>query len=255
MGQKVHPNSLRVGVIRDWDTRWYASKKDFAGLLKEDYVVRTFVKKKLYAAGISRIEIERTVTKLTVGIFTAKPGIVIGKSGAGVESLKAELRAMTGRQVSINIYEIFNPDTDAQLIAENVAEQLVRRTSFRRAMKMCVQRAMKNGAKGIKTMVSGRLGGADIARKEQYHEGSIPLQTFRANIEFGFAEADTTYGKIGCKVWINKGEILPGSGMVRTSELLSKEQRPRRRRNDNRGRRNDNRNRNSRPGSRQEGGR
>ncbi len=208
MGQKVHPHGARVGVIKDWDARWYANKKDFAANLEEDYRIRKFLKEKLYAAGISRIEIERAANKITVGLHTGKPGIVIGKGGAGVEQVKKELNKLTGKAVNLNIYEIRRPEVDAQLVAENIAQQLERRISFRRAMKQSLQRAMKAGAKGIKTMVSGRLGGADIARSEGYNEGSIPLQTLRADIQYGFAEANTTYGKIGCKVWIYKGEVL-----------------------------------------------
>ena len=208
MGQKVHPHGARVGVIKDWDARWYANKKDFAANLEEDYRIRTFLKDKLYAAGISRIEIERAANKITVGLHTGKPGIVIGKGGAGVEQVKKDLNKLTGKAVTLNIYEIRRPEVDAQLVAENIAQQLERRISFRRAMKQSLQRAMKAGAKGIKTQVAGRLGGADIARTEGYHEGSIPLQTLRADIQYGFAEAKTTYGRIGCKVWIYKGEIL-----------------------------------------------
>jgi len=223
MGQKVHPNGARVGIVRDWDTRWFAAKKDFADYLAEDYKVRNYVKNELYNSGVARIEIERAANKLTVSIHTAKPGIVIGRGGQGVEELKAKLAAMTGKAVNINIFEVRNPDADAQLIAESIASQLERRISFRRAMKQSIARAMKGGAKGVKTMVSGRLGGAEIARSEKYHEGSIPLQTLRANIEYGFAEAKTTYGRIGCKVWVYKGEVLPGSGMIRPSEEAAKE--------------------------------
>ena len=208
MGQKVHPHGARVGVIKDWDARWYANKKDFAANLEEDYRIRSFLKEKLYAAGISRIEIERAANKITVGLHTGKPGIVIGKGGAGVEAVKKELNNLTGKAVTLNIYEIRRPEVDAQLVAENIASQLERRISFRRAMKQSLQRAMKAGAKGIKTQVAGRLGGADIARTEGYNEGSIPLQTLRADIQYGFAEAKTTYGRIGCKVWIYKGEVL-----------------------------------------------
>ena len=211
MGQKVNPKGLRIGVIRDWDTRWYASKKDFAGNIEADYKLRKMLKDKLFLAGISHIDIERATGKLTVTLFTAKPGVVIGKGGAGVEALKKEIEAFTKMPVSLNIMEIKSPETDAQLVAESIAQQLERRISFRRAMKQSIQRAMKAGAKGIKTAVSGRLGGADIARSEGYHEGSIPLQTLRANIDYGFAEAKTTYGRIGVKVWIYKGQILPKS--------------------------------------------
>ena len=198
-----------MGVIMDWSTRWFADKKDFANNLEADHKLRKMLKEKLNAAGISRIDIERSTGKLTVTLFTAKPGVVIGKGGAGVEALKKELEAFAGCAVALNIMEIKNPETDAQLVAENIAQQLERRISFRRAMKQYIQRAMKGGAKGIKTAVSGRLGGADIARSEGYHEGSIPLQTLRANIDYGFAEAKTTYGRLGVKVWIYKGQILP----------------------------------------------
>lgn len=209
MGQKVNPHGARVGVILDWSTRWFANKKDFADNLEADYKLRKMLKARLYQAGISRIDIERSTGKLTVTLFTAKPGVVIGKGGAGVEALKKEIEAFAKIPVSLNIMEIKNPETDAQLVAENIAQQLERRISFRRAMKQSIQRAMRSGAKGIKTAVSGRLGGADIARSEGYHEGSIPLQTLRANIDYGFAEAKTTYGRIGVKVWIYKGQILP----------------------------------------------
>ena len=210
MGQKVNPHGARVGVIMDWSARWYANKKDFANQLQADYKLRGMLKKKLYNAGISHIDIERSANRLTVDIFTAKPGIVIGRGGAGVEALKKEVEAFSGRAVSLNIMEIKSPDTDAQLVAENIAQQLEKRISFRRAMKQSLQRAMKGGAKGIKTAVAGRLGGTDIARTEGYHEGSIPLQTLRANIDYGFAEAKTTYGRLGVKVWIYKGQVLPG---------------------------------------------
>ncbi len=195
----------------DWSTRWFASKKDFANNLEQDFRLRKMLKEKHNAAGISRIDIERSTGKITVTLFTAKPGVVIGKGGAGVEALKKEIEAFTKLPVSLNIMEIKNPETDAQLVAESIAQQLERRISFRRAMKQSIQRAMKGGAKGIKTGVSGRLGGADIARSEGYHEGSIPLQTLRANIDYGFAEAKTTYGRLGVKVWIYKGQILPKS--------------------------------------------
>jgi small subunit ribosomal protein S3 len=208
LGQKVHPHGLRVGIIKDWDSRWY-SKKEFPDLLLEDYELRKYIKKKLYNSGVSKIEIERAANRARITINTAKPGMVIGKGGSGVEELKKELEKISGRQISINIMEIRNPDIDAQLVAENIASQLERRISFRRALKQAISRAMKSGAKGIKTMVSGRLGGAEIARSEMYHEGTIPLQTLRADIDYGFAEAYTTYGRIGVKVWIYKGEVLP----------------------------------------------
>ncbi len=209
MGQKVHPNGVRVGVIRDWNSKWYANSKDFSEYLVEDYNIRKFVKKKLFASGISKIDIERTAKFVKVNVYTAKPGLVIGKGGNLSESLKTELQKMIGKEVNLNIVEVKNIDTDAQLVAENIAGQLERRISFRRAMKQCMQKAMKAGALGIKTSVSGRLGGADMARTEFYKEGTIPLQTLRADIDYGFYEADTTYGKIGVKVWIYKGEILP----------------------------------------------
>lgn len=208
MGQKVHPHGFRVGVIKDWDARWIAKKSDFADNIVEDDKIRKFLKKELYAAGISKIEIERAAKKVSVNIYTAKPGIVIGKGGTGVETLKAKLTKLTGKTIAVNIIEVKKIDADAQLVAENVATQLEKRISFRRAMKQAMARSMKAGAKGIKLMCSGRLGGAEIARSEQYHEGSIPLQTIRADIDYGFAEANTTYGKIGVKVWIYKGEIL-----------------------------------------------
>jgi small subunit ribosomal protein S3 len=209
LGQKVNPHGARVGIIKDWSTRWYAAKKDFAQYLEDDYRLRTMLKKRLNAAGVSRIDIERNANKITVNLFTAKPGVVIGRGGAGVELLKKEIERFCGKAVSLNILEIKNPEVDAQLVAENIAQQLEKRISFRRAMKQCLGRAMKGGAKGIKTLVAGRLGGADIARSEGYHEGSIPLQTLRANIDYGFAEAATTYGRIGVKVWIYKGQVLP----------------------------------------------
>jgi len=209
MGQKVHPHGARVGVIVPWSARWYSDKKHFADQLEADYKLREMLKKRLFAAGISHIDIERSANKLSVNLFTAKPGVVIGRGGAGVEQLKKDVEKFTGRPVSLNIMEIKSPDTDAQLVAENIAQQLEKRISFRRAMKQSLGRAMKGGAKGIKTQVSGRLGGADIARSEGYHEGSIPLQTLRANIDYGFAEAKTTYGRLGVKVWIYKGQILP----------------------------------------------
>ena len=208
MGQKIHPHGLRVGIIKDWDSKWY-TKKDFADQLLEDYKVRKYIKNKLFTSGVSRIEIERAANRIRITINTAKPGMVIGRGGSGVEELKGEIEKMTGKQVSINVIEIKNPDMDAQLVAENIASQLERRISFRRAMKQAISRALKSGAKGIKTMVSGRLGGAEIARSEMYHEGTIPLQTLRADIDYGFAEAHTTYGRIGVKVWIYKGEVLP----------------------------------------------
>ncbi len=209
MGQKVNPHGFRVGVIKDWDTRWFANGKAFADNLISDYEIRKFLKKKLYAAGIAKIEIERAAGKITVNIHTAKPGVVIGRGGAGVEALKKELNKVAGTACNINIIEVKRAETNAQLVAENVAQQLERRISFRRAMKQCIGRSMKAGAKGIKITCGGRLGGAEIARSESYHEGSIPLQTLRADIDYGFAEAHTTYGRIGVKVWIYKGQVLP----------------------------------------------
>ena len=209
MGQKMDPNGLRVGVIKDWNSKWYADKKNFSEYLVEDHKIRKYVKKKLYVAGISKIEIERTAKFVKVNVYTAKPGLVIGKGGNLAEELKAELEKMISKTVNLNIVEVKNIDVDAQLVAENIAGQLERRISFRRAMKQCMQKTMKAGALGIKTSVSGRLGGADMARTEFYKEGTIPLQTLRADIDYGFAEADTTYGKIGVKVWIYKGEVLP----------------------------------------------
>ena len=208
MGQKVNPHGLRVGVIKDWDSKWYADA-EFSDYLVEDYNIRKYLKKKLYAAGVSKIEIERTSDRVKVIIYTAKPGVVIGKGGAEIEVTKAELAKLTGKKVLVDIKEIKRPDKDAQLVAENIAQQLENRVSYRRAMKSCMGRTMKAGAQGIKASCSGRLGGADMARTEFYSEGTIPLQTLRADIDYGFAEADTTYGKVGVKVWIYKGEVLP----------------------------------------------
>ena len=209
MGQKMNPHGLRVGVIKDWSSKWYADSKNFSDYLVEDHKIREYVKKKLYVSGISKIEIERTAKFVKVNVFTAKPGLVIGKGGNYAETLRNEIAKMINKEVNLNIVEVKNIDTDAQLVAENICNQLERRISFRRAMKQCMQKAMKAGALGIKTAVSGRLGGADMARTEFYKEGTIPLQTLRADIDYGFYEADTTYGKIGVKVWIYKGEILP----------------------------------------------
>ena len=218
MGQKMDPHGLRVGVIKDWDSKWYANKKDFADYLVEDHKIRKYVKNKLYVSGISKIEIERTAKFVKVNVFTAKPGLVIGKGGNLAETLKNELQKMIGKEVNLNIVEVKDADLNAQLVAENIAGQLERRISFRRAMKQCMQKTMKAGALGIKTAVSGRLGGADMARTEFYKEGTIPLQTLRADIDYGFAEADTTYGKIGVKVWIYKGEVLPAKKKVEGGE-------------------------------------
>ena len=209
MGQKVHPNGVRVGVIRDWNSKWYADSKNFSDYLVEDYKIRKFVKSKLFVSGIAKIEIERTAKFVRVNVYTAKPGLVIGKGGNLAEELKKQLQKMIGKDVNLNIVEVKNIDLDAQLVAENICNQLERRISFRRAMKQAMQKTMKAGALGIKTSVSGRLGGADMARTEFYKEGTIPLQTLRADIDYGFYEANTTYGKIGVKVWIYKGEILP----------------------------------------------
>ena len=214
MGQKMHPHGLRVGVIKDWNSKWYADSKNFSDYLVEDHKIREYVKKKLFVSGISKIEIERTPKFVKVNVYTAKPGLVIGKGGNYAETLKNELVKMINKDVNLNIVEVKNVDTDAQLVAENIANQLERRISFRRAMKQCMQKAMKAGALGIKTAVSGRLGGADMARTEFYKEGTVPLQTLRADIDYGFAEADTTYGKIGVKVWIYRGEILPAKKNV-----------------------------------------
>ena len=208
MGQKVNPHGLRVGVIKDWDSKWYA-EADFADCLVEDYQIRKFLKKKLYSAGVSKIEIERTSDRVKIIISTAKPGMIIGKGGAEIEKVRAELQKMTTKKVVVDIKEVKRPDREAQLVAENIAQQLENRISFRRAMKSCMGRAMKSGAKGIKASCSGRLGGADMARTETYSDGTIPLHTLRADIDYGFAEADTTYGKIGVKVWIYKGAVLP----------------------------------------------
>lgn len=212
MGQKVNPHGLRVGVIKDWESRWFADSENFADNLVEDYKIREFLKKKLYHAGISKIEIERTSDRIKVLVYTAKPGVVIGKGGAEIEKLKVELAKYSAQKVLVDIKEVKKPDSDAQLVAENIAQQLENRISFRRAMKSCMGRAMKAGAKGIKTSCSGRLGGADMARTEFYSEGNIPLQTLRANIDYGFAEANTTYGKIGVKTWVYHGEVLPTKG-------------------------------------------
>ena len=208
MGQKVNPHGLRVGVIKDWDSKWYA-EADFADCLVEDYQLRKFLKKKLYNAGVSKIEIERTSDRVKIVISTAKPGMIIGKGGEKINELRGRLQKMTTKKVVVDIKEIKRPDREAQLIAENIAQQLESRISFRRAMKSCMGRAMKSGAKGIKTSCSGRLGGADMARTETYSDGTIPLHTLRADIDYGFAEADTTYGKVGVKVWVYKGEVLP----------------------------------------------
>lgn len=240
MGQKVSPHGLRVGVIKDWDSKWYADKNKFADYLVEDNKVREFVKKKLYSAGVSKVLLERAAeNKLKVIVLTAKPGMVIGRSGTGIDELKAELEKMTGKTIIIDIKEVRRAELDAQLTAESIAQALERRVSFRRAMKQAIGRTMKAGAKGIKVTTSGRLGGAEIARSEKYSEGNVPLHTLRANIDYGFAEADTTYGKIGVKVWINHGEVLD-KGLVGSVPEEKQERRGKkgdRRRNDRNGRR------------------
>ncbi len=208
MGQKMDPHGLRVGIIKDWDSKWYANKKDFADNLVEDVNIRKYIKKNLFDAGISRVEIERTAKAVKANVYTAKPGIALGKSGENVNKVRAGLAKKFKKDINVNIIEVKNVDADAQLVAENIAGQLERRISYRKAMKQCMAKSMKAGAKGIKTAVSGRLGGAEIARTEFYRDGTIPLQTLRADIDYGFAEANTTYGKIGIKVWIYKGEVL-----------------------------------------------
>lgn len=218
MGQKVNPHGQRVGIIKDWDSKWYADKDNFSDYLVEDYKIRELIKEKLFIAGISKVEIERAANRIKISVYTAKPGMVIGKGGSGVEALRKDLEKLTKKNVIVNVEEVKIAELDAQLVAENIAGQLERRTSFRRAMKQAIQRTMRSGAKGIKTAVSGRLGGADMARTEGYSEGTIPLQTLRADIDYGFAEADTTYGKLGVKVWIYKGEVLPTKKVDRESQ-------------------------------------
>ncbi|MCM1007990.1 MAG: 30S ribosomal protein S3 [Ruminococcus flavefaciens] len=247
MGQKVNPHGLRVGVIKDWDSRWYANKADFGDTLVEDYNVRNFIKKSLYAAGVPRIEIERFADKVRIHIHCAKPGIVIGRGGAEIEKLRAKLEAMMKKQVFINIIEVKQPDMDSQLVAEKIALDLENRVSFRRAMKQSIGRTMRLGAKGIKVKVSGRLAGAEIARSESYHEGTIPLQTIRADIDYGFAEADTTYGKLGVKVWIYKGEVLKGDA-AKAAAQREKIERKNEPKNNDRRRRDDRRDGNRRGG-------
>ncbi|MBQ8961950.1 MAG: 30S ribosomal protein S3 [Ruminococcus sp.] len=255
MGQKVNPHGLRVGVIKDWDSRWYANKANFGDTLVEDYNVRNFIKKSLYAAGVPRIEIERFSNgngksdeeKVRIHIHCAKPGIVIGRQGAEIEKLRVQLEKMMKKQVYVNIIEVKQPDMDAQLVAEKIALDLENRVSFRRAMKQSIGRTMRLGAKGIKVKVSGRLAGAEIARSESYHEGTIPLQTIRADIDYGFAEADTTYGKIGVKVWIYKGEVLKGDA-AKAAEKREKLERRNDNRNNDRRRRDDRRDGNRRGG-------
>ena len=252
MGQKVNPHGLRVGVIKNWDSRWFAKDAQFCDLLVEDYNIRKVLKKKLYDAGVAAIEIERTQKDVKIILQVARPGLVIGKGGELIEKLQAEMSKMIAKPVKISIIELKNPDTNAQLVAENIASQLEKRISFRRAMKQSMGRAMRMGAKGIKTCCSGRLGGAEIARTEHYHEGTIPLQTLRADIDYGFAEANTTYGKIGVKVWIYKGEVLTGGPRLGRSIEAPK---PAFERRDRRDRRNgDRRNGDRRRAPRQEGG-
>ena len=236
MGQKVNPHGLRVGVIKDWDSRWYARNDKVGDLIVEDYKIRKFLKKTLYSAGVPTIEIERDSNKVRIYIHCSRPGVVIGKGGAEIEKLQAQVSKMIGKPVALSIVEVRTPDTNAQLVAENIASQLERRIGFRRAMKNSIGRAMRMGAKGIKVMCGGRLGGAEIARSETYHEGTIPLQTLRADIDYGFAEANTTYGKIGCKVWIYKGEVLNSTLRAENPEPARRERRDRRD-GDRRGRR------------------
>ena len=233
MGQKVNPHGLRVGVIKDWDSRWFANKATFGDTLVEDYNVRNYIKKELYAAGVPKIEIERFADKVRIHVHCAKPGIVIGRGGENIEKLRLNVEKMIGKSVAINIVEVKTPDMNSQLVAESIASQLENRVSFRRAMKQAIGRAMKLGAKGIKVKVGGRLGGAEIARSESYHEGTIPLQTIRADIDYGFAEAHTTYGRLGVKVWIYKGEVLKGDvNAAKTAPAEKTERKPRRANND-----------------------
>ena len=233
MGQKVNPTGLRVGVIKDWESRWYADDKDFGSTLVEDYKLRKFLLDRLKAAGVPKVEIERDNKRVRINVFCAKPGIVIGRGGSEIEKLKGEVEKMLGKPVSINIVEIKQPDLDATLVAENIAGQLERRVSYRRAVKQAIGRTMRLGAKGIKVQVSGRLGGAEIARSESYHEGTIPLQTIRADIDYGFVEAATTYGRIGVKVWIYKGEVLHEN--TNNTRRDRDNRRPRRNRNNKEG--------------------
>lgn len=240
MGQKNHPHGLRVGVIKDWDSRWYARDEKVGDLLVEDYNLRKYLKKTLYSAGIPKIEIERDSTKVRIYLHCARPGVVIGKGGTEIERLRLELEKKLGKPVILNIIEVKSVDTNAQLVAENIAQQLEKRISFRRAMKNTMGRAMRAGARGIKVMTAGRLGGAEIARSESYHDGTIPLQTIRADIDYGFAEANTTYGKIGIKVWIYKGEVLSQTlrttpRTLDTKNFRERNDRPRRRDGDRRG--------------------
>ena len=259
MGQKVNPHGLRVGVIKDWDSRWYARDEKVGDLIVEDYNLRKYLKKTLYSSGIPKIEIERDSTKVKIYLHCARPGVVIGKGGADIERLRLELEKKLGKPVALNIVEVKTPDTDAQLVAENIAQQLEKRISFRRAMKNVMGRAMRMGARGIKVMCSGRLGGAEIARSECYHDGTIPLQTIRADIDYGFAEAATTYGRIGIKVWIYKGEVLSQTlrttpRTLDTKNYKERSDRPRRRRDGDRREGGFNRDRKPGYGNRPQGG-
>jgi small subunit ribosomal protein S3 len=245
MGQKVNPHGLRVGVIKDWDSRWYAREDKVGDMVVEDYNIRKYLKNKLYAAGVAKIEIERSNGKVKININCSRPGVVIGKAGAEIENLRKEMETRLGKSVNLNIVEVRSPDLNAQLVAENIGAQLEKRISHRRAMKKAMQQATRLGAKGIKIMCSGRLGGREIAGSETYHEGTIPLQTIRADIDYGFAEAATTYGRIGIKVWIYKGEVLN-----RTLRVEAPKQEPRERRNDRRGDRRDGRRNDRRNGDR-----
>ena len=251
MGQKVNPHGLRVGVIKNWDSRWYVGAKDMGDTIVSDYKIREYVKTKLQSAGVPKVEIERDSARVRVFIQCAKPGVVIGFHGAEIEKLRAELEAMVGRPVVVNVIEIKNPDINAQLVAESIAAQLEKRVSFRRAMKLAIGRTMRLGVKGIKVACSGRLGGAEIARTEHYHEGTIPLQTLRADIDYGFWEANTTYGKIGVKVWIFKGEVLPEVARIQTGASEERRQQQNRR-NDRRGDKRDGRRNDRRGGDRRD---
>ena len=253
MGQKVNPHGLRVGIIKDWDSRWFANKTAFGDTLVEDYKLREYIKTALYAAGVPKIEIERDAVRVRVNIHCAKPGLVIGKGGADIEKLRTTLEKMVGKPVLVNIVEVRQPDLSAQLVAESVAQQLERRVSFRRAMKQSIGRTMRMGAKGVKIRCAGRLGGAEIARSEVYHEGTIPLHTLRADIDYGFAEAKTTYGRLGIKVFIYKGEIL--KGQITTAPKLPEERKPDNRRRNDRNDRNDRRSGDRRQGGPRQGGR
>jgi len=260
MGQKVNPHGLRVGVIKNWSSRWYESDEKFGDVLVSDYKLRQYLKKKLHSAGVPKIEIERDAQRVRIFIHCAKPGIIVGRGGAEIDKLRLEVEKLAGKPTSINIVEVRNPDMNAQLVAESIAHQLENRASFRRAMKFAIQRTMRMGAKGIKVNVSGRLNGAEIARSEHYHEGTIPLQTLRADIEYGFYEANTTYGKIGVKVWIYKGEVLPETKRrfaAPTVDAAPRQRDDRRPRRDDRGGNRNNRggdNRGGRPGGDNRGG-